>query len=65
MPSSDPSLEAAALGRHAALATSSLPATLCAVVLGLILLYVAGFAQTEALHNGAHDARHAAGFACH
>ncbi len=40
-------------------------APLCAALLGLLLLYAAGFAQTEAIHNGAHDARHAAGFACH
>ncbi|MEP6998442.1 MAG: CbtB domain-containing protein [Betaproteobacteria bacterium] len=65
MPSFNTSLEAAAPDRHAALAASNLSATLCAVVFGLVLLYVAGFAQTEALHNGAHDARHAAGFACH
>ncbi len=41
----------------------------CAVVgaalLGLVLVYGAGFAQTDLLHNGAHDARHAAGFPCH
>ena len=36
-----------------------------AAALGVILLYVAGFAQTENLHNGAHDTRHASGFPCH
>ena len=36
-----------------------------AAVLGLLLVYGAGFAQTEEIHNGAHDARHAAGFPCH
>jgi cobalt transporter subunit CbtB len=40
-------------------------APLCAAVLGVVLLYGAGFVQTEAIHNGAHDARHAAGFPCH
>ena len=40
-------------------------APVCAALLGLLLVYLAGFAQTEAIHNGAHDARHAAGFACH
>ena len=46
-------------------AAPSLAAALCAAALGLVLLYAAGFATTEALHNGAHDARHSAGFACH
>lgn len=51
--------------RNAASSASSVAAPLCAALLGLVLLYGVGFAQTEALHNGAHDARHAAGFACH
>ena len=51
--------------RDAPLSASSVAAPLCAALLGLALLYAAGFAQTDALHNGAHDARHAAGFACH
>ncbi|MGH8799398.1 MAG: CbtB domain-containing protein [Casimicrobiaceae bacterium] len=46
-------------------AVSHIAAPLCAALLGLLLLYAAGFAQTEVIHNGAHDARHAAGFACH
>ncbi len=33
--------------------------------LGLALLYCAAFAETPALHNAAHDARHSAGFPCH
>ena len=36
-----------------------------AALLGLLLVYGAGFAEAEAIHNGAHDARHAAGFPCH
>jgi cobalt transporter subunit CbtB len=36
-----------------------------AALLGLLLVYGAGFAETETIHNGAHDARHAAGFPCH
>jgi cobalt transporter subunit CbtB len=63
------SLSAKAFGsgttqRIAPLSASTL-APLCAALLGLVLLYGVGFAQTEAIHNGAHDARHAAGFACH
>ena len=51
--------------RHGPSSASSVAAPLCAALLGLVLLYAVGFAQTEAIHNGAHDARHAAGFACH
>jgi cobalt transporter subunit CbtB len=57
--------EAAAPDGHAAAARSGLVAPLSATVLGLLLLYAAGFAQDEAIHNGEHDTRHAAGFACH
>ncbi len=37
---------------------------LTAGILGLIILYFAGFAPLEA-HNAAHDARHSAAFPCH
>ena len=33
--------------------------------LGLALVAAAGFAGPEALHEAAHDARHALGFPCH
>lgn len=38
---------------------------LFAVVFGALLLFGAGFAQSELLHSAAHDSRHAAGFPCH
>lgn len=41
-----------------------LPAVFAAVV-GLMLLYAAGFAETESLHNAAHDVRHSAAIPCH
>ncbi len=40
------------------------PAVL-AFLLGTFFLYGAGFAQPDALHNAAHDARHAFAFPCH
>lgn len=40
-------------------------ASLAAAILGLALVYLAGFAQADALHDGAHDARHSAAFPCH
>jgi cobalt transporter subunit CbtB len=33
--------------------------------LGIALVWLAGFSQMEALHNGAHDARHGAALPCH
>jgi len=42
----------------------ALPALLAALF-GLFLVYGAGFAQPDALHAAAHDARHAFAFPCH
>lgn len=36
-----------------------------AVLLGTIILYGAGFINTAAVHNAAHDTRHSQGFPCH
>ena len=41
-----------------------LPA-LGAILLGLVLIYGAGFAAPSVLHNAAHDGRHAFAFPCH
>lgn len=38
---------------------------LMAALLGLSLIFVAGFAEVDVLHNAAHDARHSAAFPCH
>ena len=53
--------------RHAITAAvpSRLAAPLAAALLGLALVYLAGFAEVDALHNGAHDARHSAALPCH
>ncbi len=44
--------------------TRLMPALLTALV-GVVLLFAAGFAQTHVLHNAAHDSRHSAVFPCH
>ncbi|MDP1732609.1 MAG: CbtB-domain containing protein [Devosia sp.] len=36
-----------------------------ALFLGLVLIGGVGFASDMAIHNGAHDTRHALGFPCH
>ncbi|MEQ8696355.1 MAG: CbtB-domain containing protein [Bauldia litoralis] len=33
--------------------------------LGVALVFVAGFAHPQALHNAAHDSRHSLSFPCH
>lgn len=38
---------------------------LAAALLGLTLIFIAGFAEVSVLHNAAHDTRHSAGFPCH
>lgn len=40
-------------------------AALCAFLLGTFLLYGVGFASPNAIHNAAHDGRHAHSFPCH
>ncbi len=47
----------------------SIPTNLVAIALcafiGMAIVGIAGHAQTSALHDAAHDTRHAAGFPCH
>lgn len=48
--------------------TSQLPIALqlgTAMALGIALFMLVGFAPMEAVHNAAHDARHAFAFPCH
>lgn len=40
-------------------------AALLAAFFGLVLIWGVGFAQPSAIHNAAHDARHAIAFPCH
>ena len=42
-----------------------LTAAVCASILGVCLVYFAGFSHIEAVHNAAHDTRHSAAFPCH
>ena len=36
-----------------------------AALFGFFILYGVGFAQSDTLHNAAHDTRHAFAFPCH
>ncbi|MEK6712297.1 MAG: CbtB domain-containing protein [Nitrospinota bacterium] len=54
-----------AQGLAAARWRAALAPSLAALFLGLALVAAAGFAGSEAIHEAAHDARHAIGFPCH
>ncbi|MCF3627643.1 CbtB domain-containing protein [Thalassospiraceae bacterium LMO-SO8] len=45
-------------------AERAMPAAL-ALLFGVFLLFGTGFAHPEAIHNAAHDTRHAFAFPCH
>jgi cobalt transporter subunit CbtB len=48
----------------AALVVAAAPASL-AIVLGVFIILGVGFAAPSAIHNAAHDVRHAYAFPCH
>ncbi|SDT21111.1 cobalt transporter subunit CbtB [Pseudomonas asplenii] len=54
---------------HSGTTTSTLSQRLVAAigasVLGVLLVYFAGFSHIDAVHNAAHDTRHSAAFPCH
>ena len=56
-----------AIGHGASISAtkSSLGSAAFAVLFGLMLLSVAGFAGPIELHNAAHDSRHSFAFPCH
>jgi cobalt transporter subunit CbtB len=56
-----------ALGPQAAAGSraSALVSALVATLLGAFLVLGAGFAPISAVHNAAHDSRHAFAFPCH
>lgn len=51
-----------ATGRRAISAVMQIAA---AAVLGLVMIYAAGFAPSASVHNAAHDGRHSHSFPCH
>ena len=50
---------------HPASISARLAAPLAAAMLGAALLFLAGFSHIDAVHDGAHDARHSAALPCH
>ena len=45
--------------------TKRLFPALAAAMLGLVILFGVALANSETIHNAAHDTRHAAAFPCH
>jgi cobalt transporter subunit CbtB len=45
--------------------SSVLIQTLFVALVGLTLVFASGFAQSQTLHDAAHDMRHSTGFPCH
>jgi cobalt transporter subunit CbtB len=50
---------------HTSTRAQRLTAAFSAAILGLCLIYFAGFSHIAAVHNAAHDTRHSAVFPCH
>ena len=46
-------------------ARTGLGAIVALALTGLAIIYMSGHAQALALHDAAHDVRHATGFPCH
>jgi cobalt transporter subunit CbtB len=55
----------ATLRASATTKSETLKAAFVAFILGLGLVYGAGFANIESVHDAAHDSRHALSFPCH
>jgi cobalt transporter subunit CbtB len=51
--------------RSAEQRTAAVVAALVAALLGMFIIYGAALAGPQALHNAAHDGRHAFAFPCH
>ncbi len=45
--------------------SDTLRAARIALILGLGLIFLTGFAYPEVIHNAAHDTRHSLSFPCH
>lgn len=45
--------------------STALVQIVAAMTLGVALIFASGFAQSQTLHDAAHDMRHSTGFPCH
>jgi len=57
--------DAISISRNPTMAAFGVLPALLAILFGALLIYGVGFAEPAALHNAAHDTRHAFAFPCH
>ena len=50
---------------HASSSPTGLMSAMLAMIIGVGIIAVTGHVQAAALHDAAHDVRHATGFPCH
>ena len=50
---------------HASASRTGLMSAMLAMIIGVGIIAVTGHVQAAALHDAAHDVRHATGFPCH
>jgi cobalt transporter subunit CbtB len=66
MPTEMKYLDEKTLNEHVlATTTTRVGPALLALLFGAFLIFGAGFASPDTLHNAAHDGRHAISFPCH
>jgi cobalt transporter subunit CbtB len=53
------------LNQTAAKTQTNLMSIVFVALIGAMLVFAAGFAQSQTLHDAAHDMRHSTGFPCH
>ena len=53
------------LNQTAAKTSTGLMSIVFVALVGMSMLFMVGLAQSQALHDAAHDVRHASGFPCH
>ena len=47
------------------LRSTALMQAIFAIMIGGLIIFASGFAQSQTLHDAAHDMRHSTGFPCH
>ena len=58
-------LRQASISQDAVITSTSMLQPLFAIIIGIFIVGFVGFSQIGAVHNAAHDTRHANGFPCH
>jgi cobalt transporter subunit CbtB len=58
-------MSATALSTKTSTRAEALTGAFMAAILGVVLVWGVGFSHIEAVHNAAHDTRHANAFPCH